>query len=208
MQDSLKTNSGRGIFAILLIAVGVMALMGIELLWPLFIIVPGLFILSLVWVVRGPAAVLAIPGCIITGTGLLLFAQNLTGYWESWSYAWTLYGVFIGMGFVIMGQRWNQKSFENLGQMFIKVSVVLFIGFAVLMEVIIGVSDGPTLIPLILIGAGIYLVLESAASKKGLFSSWPKQKKKKRGDKIFTGPVVYGSTRPAPSEREPVERES
>ncbi len=46
---------------------------------------------------------LAIPGSIITGIGLLLLFQNLTSYWESWSYGWTLIIIFVGAGIYLAG---------------------------------------------------------------------------------------------------------
>jgi len=46
---------------------------------------------------------LAIPGTIIGGLGLMMFLQNLTGYWESWSYSWTVMLVLVGLGIFIMG---------------------------------------------------------------------------------------------------------
>ena len=32
-----------------------------------------------------------------------MFLQNLTGYWESWSYSWTVILVLVGLGIFIMG---------------------------------------------------------------------------------------------------------
>lgn len=43
----------------------------------------------------------AIPGMIIGGTGVLLYWQNLTGLWASWSYAWALIPGFVGIGLAL-----------------------------------------------------------------------------------------------------------
>src|SRR4051795_12353379 len=55
--------------------------------WPYLIIVAGLtFLAGMVYTGRG-AGGLAIPGTIITTVGVILFFQNLLGWWQSWSYA-------------------------------------------------------------------------------------------------------------------------
>jgi len=67
--------------------------------WPLIIIGVGvvLFVLAL----NTPP--LAVPGCIVGGIGCILFYQNATGNWASWSYAWALIPGFVGLGGLISG---------------------------------------------------------------------------------------------------------
>jgi hypothetical protein len=194
--------SGRVIAALLLIGLGVMSLMGVGLLWPLFILVPGLLMLAGAFGGgRTGAAALAIPGMIITGTGALLFTQNLTGYWESWSYAWTLYGVFLGMGFMLMGQQFDDDSLHRVGRGFVNVSLVMFGIFAFFFEIVIGVSGRGPLNALILIGLGLFLMTRGglgrwirAALDQGSDDKPKRKVKTKHGeDKLFTGPIVVGT---------------
>src|SRR5258708_2144951 len=56
--------------------------------WPLYVIIPGLTLLIVGFVTLGTGAL--VPGGIVTVTGLILAAQNATGDWASWAYAWTL----------------------------------------------------------------------------------------------------------------------
>jgi hypothetical protein len=194
--------SGRVIVAVMLIGLGVLSLMGIGLLWPLFILVPGLLMLAGAFGGgRTGAAALAIPGMIVTGTGALLFAQNLTGYWESWSYAWTLYGAFLGMGFMLMGQKFEDDSLHRVGRGFVNVSLVMFTVFAFFFEIVIGISGRGPLNALILIGLGLFLMTRGSLSQRIAAAldrgdaGKPKRKVKTKrdDDRLFTGPIVYGT---------------
>ncbi len=64
--------------------------------WPFWVIGPGL-IFILAGLISGVTD-LMIPGSIISGVGLILYYQNATGDWQSWSYAWALIIVFVGIG--------------------------------------------------------------------------------------------------------------
>jgi hypothetical protein len=64
--------------------------------WPIWVIGPGL-----IFIVAGllsGVTELMIPGSIISGIGLILYYQNVTGDWQSWAYAWALIVVFVGIG--------------------------------------------------------------------------------------------------------------
>jgi hypothetical protein len=193
--------SGRVIAALILIGLGVMSLMGMGLLWPLFILVPGLLMLAGAFGGRAGAAALAIPGMITTGTGALLFLQNLTGYWSSWAYAWTLYGAFLGMGFMLMGQQFEDDSLHRVGRGFVNVSLVMFGILAFFFEIVIGISGRGPLNALILIGLGLFLITRGSLSQRIMAAldqgsdSKPKRNvKTKRGEeKLFTGPIVVGT---------------
>ena len=87
----VKEHDSRPVLAIGLIALGVLLLLGqltgfggmLGSLWPLFVMVPGLAFLYFAYTGDKKAAGLAVPGMVITGTGLILFYQNITGHWES-----------------------------------------------------------------------------------------------------------------------------
>ncbi|MBI5960215.1 MAG: hypothetical protein HY866_15860, partial [Chloroflexi bacterium] len=197
-------QNNRLMLAVGLIVLGGLFLMDMGMLWPLFVLVPGLFLLG-VAIYGGKAGIagFSIPGMLVTGTGALLFIQNLTGYWESWSYAWTLYGAFLGMGFMMMGQRLPDDGLHRVGQKFVQVSLMTFAAFAFFFEIIIGISGGlGPLGPAALILIGLYLLSRDSTGMRLLASmgNQPesvKQKNKnkpKRGDEpLFTGPVVYGT---------------
>ena len=188
----LKDNSERALFAIALIALGVISLMGINLLWPMFILGPGLIMLYFaLYGGRVGAASMSVPGMFITGVGALLFVQNLTGYWSSWAYAWTLLGVFLGMGFINMGQRMDETDLASVGRMFVKVSLALFAGFAVFFEFIVGISGGVGPVgAVIMIALGLFLLTRNSPP---IGKSKAKHKIKHDNVNVFSGPVVYGT---------------
>ncbi|MBN1202084.1 MAG: hypothetical protein JXJ20_09535 [Anaerolineae bacterium] len=194
MVETRQNNTPRVLVAIGLIGLGILFMLGIDALWPMFIIVPGLLLLALT-MIRGPVgAAFAIPGMLITGTGVLLFIQNLTHYWESWSYAWTLYGVFLGLGFIVMGRLIDDDGLQAVGRAFILAGMVSFVCFAFLMELVFDVGGGLGKIwwSLLLIGVGIFLIIKNMvrAPERRLAKS---RRKLKQDAPIFTGPVVYGS---------------
>ncbi|HMD89173.1 MAG TPA: hypothetical protein VKF38_08420 [Anaerolineaceae bacterium] len=69
--------------------------------WPYVIIGVGAIFMLMAVLLR--IAPLMIPGVIIAGTGLLLYWQNLTGNWQSWSYAWAVIPVLVGLGILLAG---------------------------------------------------------------------------------------------------------
>jgi hypothetical protein len=205
-MDGMPRNiNSRAAAALGLIAIGVMAFMGPGLLWPMFILVPGLVLLGIAYGGGRTGAAMSIPAMIVTGTGALLFIQNLTGYWESWAYAWTLFGVFLGMGFMLMGQRLDDPSLHRVGRGFVQVSLMAFAAFAFFFEVIIGIGGGLGPVgALILIGLGLFLLARNREGQRSLVAFDPhsakakrKSKPKRHEDKLFTGPIVYGSRAPA-----------
>lgn len=177
----------RTVIAISLIAIGVMFGLGIGALWPLFVMIPGLVFLGAAAKGGRSTAAFAIPGMLISGTGLLLLVQNLTGYWSSWSYAWTLYGVFLGMGFAMMGRLMGDSAVESMGRVFILVGGIAFLVFGAFMEAVMGFGGLGTLWPLVLIGAGLFLLARPFTLRRAL------KPKRKNDDFLSTGPVVYGS---------------
>ena len=79
---------------------------------------------------------LAIPGAIISGLGLMMFIQNLTGYWESWAYSWTIILVLVGLGIFIMGLYTEDMHRRQAGLRVMKVGAILFIIFGGFFELI------------------------------------------------------------------------
>src|SRR3970282_962883 len=91
--------------------------------------------------------------CLLAGIGSILYFQNLTGSWLSWSFAWGLIPGFVGVGMILaalLGEGgWSQAS---KGAESILVSLVLFLIFGSLFGGMTGLGPSwPAL--LVLVGA-------------------------------------------------------
>jgi len=93
--------------------------------WPLIVIGVGVFLLLIGLLTGVPA--MAVPACIVGGIGGLLYWQNATDYWESWSYVWTLIPGFVGVGIILSGlvSGHPRQAFREGGRTLL-VSLVLF----------------------------------------------------------------------------------
>jgi len=80
--------------------------------WPFIII--GLGFVFLIWAVLSGTGGLAVPGSILSGIGGILYYQNITGNWESWSYIWALIPGFVGIG-VIISSIIDKNFKESIG---------------------------------------------------------------------------------------------
>ena len=125
--------------------------LGLEWSWPLIVVAVGLglFIMGLISGAPG----MAIPACIVAGIGGILYWQNLTGNWLSWTYAWALIPGFVGVGMILaalLGEGgWSQAG---RGAESILVSLVLFLIFGSLFGGMTGLGPyWPAL--LVLVGA-------------------------------------------------------
>lgn len=174
-MESNKRSSGSLVGGVLLIIFGLMALASRWLggfgllgnLWPLVIV--GIGALFFVGMFVGGKSMygLALPGAIITTIGLLLFVQTLTGYWDSWSYAWTLILTSVGLGFYIGGRYGENEHYRQSGLRILKIGAVLFLIFGAFFEMLhnfMGLSN--IVFPSVLILLGLYLVLK----RFGVFS--------------------------------------
>ena len=97
--------------------------------WPFTVIGVGVLLLLLGLILGAPG--LAVPAAIVAGIGGILYYQDLTGDWDSWSYMWTLIPGFVGVGVFLQGvlgenTRHNLKHGLNL----MVVSAVLFLVFS------------------------------------------------------------------------------
>jgi hypothetical protein len=132
----MNQNRSTIIVGAILIIVGLAFLVGqsldlvqIELVWPMIIIAAGAaFFIGMLLGGKATGA-LAIPGSIIAMVGLILLVQDLTGWWESWSYAWALIIVAVGIGTYIFGVWSDKPELRKSGWDTIKVGVTLFIVF-------------------------------------------------------------------------------
>lgn len=168
-----RSNAGTLIAGTILILFGLMALTGQVFqfinwgaVWPFIVI--GFGALFFVAMAAGgrQAAPFAIPGSIISGVGLVLLIQNITGHWESMSYFWTLIILFVGFGIYMMGRQSGDEKQKQSGWSVMRVGFILFIIFGAFFEMIFS-SFGNMIFPILLILLGAYLVL----SRSGLLGS-------------------------------------
>lgn len=134
MRRGLRWNLAIGLVLVLLGIwfLGVQFVPGLQayapLSWPLIII--GVGIVLLVIAVLGGVPGLSVPACIVGGIGGLLYWQNATGNWESWSYAWALIPGFVGVGVVVAGLLGgNTGEAAREGGWLILISLALFVIF-------------------------------------------------------------------------------
>ena len=126
--------------------------------WPWIVIGVGALFLVLALVTVTPG--LAVPACIIGGIGLVLWWQNRTEAWWTWSFAWTLIPGFVGVGILVAGLLEGRPIRALLDAVWpILVSVVLFVIFGSSFGgLALGIGIWPILgIVLIAIGALIIL---------------------------------------------------
>ncbi len=158
--------------AILLIGLGILFLVGqvfninfwsiVGFSWPVLILIPGVVFLGLAFSGSRKMAGFAYPGTIITGTGAILWYQNMTGNWDSWAYAWTLYPALVGLAMIFAGRRNADEKAVNVGNGLVKYSTIAFVAAAAFFELLIFGGNGALtswIIPLALIAGGGYLLL-------------------------------------------------
>jgi hypothetical protein len=133
-------------------------------IWPFLVIgFGGLFFIVMIAGGKQTAA-FAIPASIISGIGLILLFQNITGPWESMSYFWTLIIMFVGVGIYIMGWYGGDENQKRSGFRVMKVGFILFIIFGLFFEILFS-SYNSLILPVLLIALGAYLIL----ARSGLF---------------------------------------
>lgn len=175
-MSSNRSNVGPLVGGAVLIAIGLMSLAGQffgqlgfwGIIWPFFVI--GLGVLFFVGMFAGgkSAAGLAIPGTIIGMIGVLLFLQNLSGNWESWSYAWTVILFAVGLGINIMGWYAGNESQRHSGTGLMRVGAILFLIFGGFFEMLFNsFSFSKYLFPAALILLGVYLIVARSGARGG-----------------------------------------
>jgi len=97
--------------------------------WPFTVIGAGAIILLLALILGTPG--LAVPASIVAGIGGILYYQNATQDWGSWSYMWALIPGFVGVGTILTGLL-GENTRQNLrhGMNLMVISAVLFLVFS------------------------------------------------------------------------------
>jgi peptidoglycan/LPS O-acetylase OafA/YrhL len=166
-----RSNVGALVGGALLIGFGLLSLAGElfrnaggwSLLWPFTVMLFGGLFFAAMFAAGRDLAALAIPGSIIAGIGLLLLYQNLTSHWESWSYAWALIVVFVGVGIYIMGWYSRNEAARGSGLRVMRTGLILFVIFGGIFEMLFSISHPVGwrnyVFPVLLILTGLYLVV-------------------------------------------------
>src|SRR5512138_91842 len=92
--------------------------------WPMWTIGAGVLVLFIGLITGAPG--MAIPAAIIAGVGGILYYQNATGNWESWSYMWTLFPGFVGVGTILaglLGENTRQNIMHGLNLILISAAL-------------------------------------------------------------------------------------
>ncbi len=139
-----RQNRTQLVLGILLVAVGIFyfvaqqvpslqALWHTQFVWPFYVIGAGLLILIIGLLTGAPS--MAIPASIVAGIGGILYYQNASQDWESWSFLWTLIPGFVAVGILITALL-GEDSRENFGRglNLLVISAALFLAFAALFQ--------------------------------------------------------------------------
>ncbi len=132
-------------------------------LWPLFIVFVGLLFLGGAFAGEGDRGQMAIPGSMITMTGLIMLVMNATGRWEAWAYAWALiWPTAFGIGLVISGTRSDRPATTRSGWGMVRSGILIFVLAGTFFELLIGLGGrrgNQFLWPILLIGIGVYFLV-------------------------------------------------
>jgi hypothetical protein len=167
---SRSNPAGRAAIGVILVALGVLFLfaqvLGLNIWsvgWPIAIVGLGLFFFVAMLLGGQSAGSLAIPGSIVTTVGLILLFQNTFGRWETWSYAWTLIFIAVGIGIYVKGLWEDRAEDRRTGMRMAGIGVVFFLIFGAFFELGFGTwgfgRAGGTVWALLLVVTGLYLLL-------------------------------------------------
>jgi hypothetical protein len=157
MAENQSRGRGNLIIGMVLIGLGAIFLLGQLfgfrswlVLWPFFIIIPGLMFFVGMLLIGKEAGPLAIPGSIVTMVGLLL------------PYSWALiFPTSVGIGLVINGQWSDDQRLVQTGIRWASIGVAIFLVGGIFFELILNISGSIAsgiVWPLVLIGFGAYLL--------------------------------------------------
>jgi len=110
---------------------------------------------------------MAIPASIVAGIGGILYYQEVTNNYASWSYMWTLIPGFVGVGEILAGIL-GENTRRNLssGLKNLVISAVLFLAFGTFLGglKILGDYGAPILIILL----GVYILARGFMRGRGV----------------------------------------
>jgi hypothetical protein len=97
-----------------------------EMVWPMWVVFGGVLFL-LIGLLSGEPD-MAVPASIFAGVGGILYYQQITQDWSSWSYLWTLIPGFAGVGNILsgfLGANFRKSIAEGFRSLII--SILLFL---------------------------------------------------------------------------------
>lgn len=165
--------SGALVFGIILVVVGSLFLLlrlgditlGADA-WPLWLIVPGVAMVIGALFIPSPGGLgLAIPGAILATVGGILWAQEVTGLYGTWAYAWALVAPTApGLAMLLYGVTHADGRLARDGLRLILTGLGLFLGFGLFFEGVIGISGHridrlDQVLPYAAIGLGVLLIV-------------------------------------------------
>ncbi len=132
--------------------------------WPMWTIGAGLLILLIGLITGTPG--MSVPAAIVTGVGGILYYQNATNNFASWSYMWTLIPGFVGVGLILAGLL-GEYTRHNIsrGLNLIVISAVMFLVFGAIFGGL-GIL-GPNGPAILLIALGVYVLLRGLLRNRG-----------------------------------------
>lgn len=136
--------------------------------WPMWTIGAGLLIFLIGLLTGSPG--MSVPAAIVAGIGGILYYQNVTNNFASWSYMWTLIPGFVGVGLILAGLL-GEYTRHNLsrGLNLIVISAVMFLVFGALFGGL-GLL-GPNGPAVLLIALGIYILLRGVLRNRGPYET-------------------------------------
>lgn len=144
-----------------------------NILWPFFIIIPGLLFFVAMVAVGRTGSPLAVPGAIVTMVGVLLLYGAATGHWASWAYAWALvFPTSVGIGIAIAGLWGNDPKAVRAGATTTLVGLAIFLAFGLFFELLLNISGfrsgivGRVVLPLLLVGTGALVLVWALLPRK------------------------------------------
>ena len=106
---------------------------------------------------------LAAPGAMLVALGSIIFVLDLINHFEAFSYLWTLIPITFTAGLMHARRFEPNHPIHRNGDRFIRVLGIIGVTMAVLFELFVFETFGPWW-PLILIGYGIYLLVNRQKS--------------------------------------------
>ena len=138
-------------------------------LWPLAVIIPGLALFAAGATMDRGGSFLAATGAAIGVTGLILLGQELTDYYQSWAYLWTLLPLFAGLSLYVTGPRQGNARARRIGRGMATTGAVMFVVFTTAFEGLIfhpQAFGGGLVLPLVLILLGVALLFRMPGSRR------------------------------------------
>ena len=155
-----------------LIVVGALALLGQfvpidwgHYLWPFVILVPGVVLAGAGW--RSSQYGLLTAGFVVTTVGLILLAQNLTGFFASWAYAWALIPTSVGLALWLQGRRGGREDLVSASRWMLTIWPLVFVVGLVFFELVLGIDGfrnqlvARFVLPAVLIAGGGALLIRN-----------------------------------------------